>query len=292
MKKARFILVFCFSLALAISCWGMVRHMLTGLSLRFLIRPSLEIGDLTFSEGQVVTFPGEEKVQLSGLFFPASKDRSPAIIICHGNGQTVRDTISTATWLQKHGFAVLCFDYRGFGLSSGKMRSFYDLTTDLKSALNYLTVQPCVDQHRIGVLGLSLGTVPSTRAAAVDPRIKGLILHAPIYSGEKLLANYNPDPMITLSARYLINLDGLNTATAIRRIKCPLLVIQEGHDEITSPKDGLRLFSMATTQKELWLIPKAEHLEARTRFSQEYHDRITEFFQQTLIENESKEKRS
>jgi pimeloyl-ACP methyl ester carboxylesterase len=292
MRKDRLILIFCFSLTIVISCWGMVRHTLTGLSLRFLLRPSLKLGDLSFSGGRVVTFPSEEKIQLSGIFFSPSTHKSPAVIICHGNGQTVQDTITTAAWLHKHGFAVLCFDYRGFGLSSGKMTSFYNLTSDLKAALNYLAIQPCIDNNRVGVLGLSLGTVPSTRVAAIDPRIKGLILHAPIYSAEKLLANYNPDPMITLSARYLINLDGLNTSTSIRRIKCPLLIIQEGRDEITSPKDGLRLFSMAKTDKELWFVPKAGHLEARTQYNEEYHHTIAEFFQRTLVQNESKEKRS
>lgn len=98
-------------------------------------------------------------VELTGtLTSPAAGQRHPVIVLVHGSGaQDRRYMLPFARFLIRHGVAVLGYDKRGVGGSSGDWRtaSFEDLATDVVAAVRYLKTRSDVDTTQIGLLGWS-----------------------------------------------------------------------------------------------------------------------------------------
>lgn len=88
------------------------------------------------------------------------------------------------------GFAVLVFDYRGFGDSTGDA-SYLDPMTqvaDWRAAVSYLETRAEVDPQRIGAFGSGgTGGGNAIYAGALDPRVKAVVSQVPIADGRDWL---------------------------------------------------------------------------------------------------------
>jgi pimeloyl-ACP methyl ester carboxylesterase len=106
--------------------------------------------DVHFSSGEV---------QLSGtVISPRTSTRPPAMILVHASGPASRDQVlPLARFLIRHGIAVLAYDKRGVGKSSGDWNtaSFEDLAADVVAAYEYLKTRKDIDREQIGVFGWS-----------------------------------------------------------------------------------------------------------------------------------------
>jgi uncharacterized protein len=98
-------------------------------------------------------------IQLAGtLFCPASNAKHPAIILVHGSGAENREyMLPWARFLIRRGIAVLGYDKRGVGESTGDWNtaSFDDLAGDVVAAVKYLKTRDDIDSTQIGLLGIS-----------------------------------------------------------------------------------------------------------------------------------------
>jgi pimeloyl-ACP methyl ester carboxylesterase len=98
-------------------------------------------------------------VQLSGtLISPTIGAKHPAIVLVHGSGAQNRESILPfARFLVRHGIAVLGYDKRGVGGSTGdwNVASFDDLAGDVVAAFEYLKTRDDIDGAQIGLLGVS-----------------------------------------------------------------------------------------------------------------------------------------
>jgi pimeloyl-ACP methyl ester carboxylesterase len=98
-------------------------------------------------------------VQLAGtLTTPATHGRHPAIVLVHGSGPENRDYMMPwAHFLVRHGVAILGYDKRGVGESTGDWNTatFDDLAADVVAACAFLKTRSDVDPSKIGVLGIS-----------------------------------------------------------------------------------------------------------------------------------------
>jgi pimeloyl-ACP methyl ester carboxylesterase len=106
--------------------------------------------DVRFSNGDV---------QLAGTLIAANADRKyPALILVHGSGAEDREyVLPFARFLIRHGIAVLGYDERGVGGSTGDWNtaSFEDLAGDVVGAFEYLKTRSDIDATQIGLLGWS-----------------------------------------------------------------------------------------------------------------------------------------
>jgi dipeptidyl aminopeptidase/acylaminoacyl peptidase len=88
------------------------------------------------------------------------------------------------------GFAVLVFDYRGFGESTGDA-SYLDPMTqvaDWRAAVTYLETRAEIDPRRIGAFGSGgTGGGNAIYAGALDRRIKAVVSQVPIADGRDWL---------------------------------------------------------------------------------------------------------
>jgi len=93
------------------------------------------------------------------------------------------------TWhegLTEAGYAVLAFDYRGFGQSKGErgwIRPDWQLE-DALSAVTYLETRPEVDPARMGVYSMGgTGVGVAITAAAADDRLRCVVGQTPVADG-------------------------------------------------------------------------------------------------------------
>ena len=106
--------------------------------------------DVRFSNGDV---------RLAGsLISPTTAGRHPAVILVHGSGAENRAFILPfARFLVRRGMAVLGYDKRGAGESTGdwKGASFDVLAGDVSAAFEFLKTRSDIDPAQIGLLGVS-----------------------------------------------------------------------------------------------------------------------------------------
>ena len=92
--------------------------------------------------------------------------------------------------LTEAGYAVLVFDYRGFGNSEGERGLIFPMrqAEDIRNGITYMQSRPEVDPNRIGLFG-SAGTGGSLPiyVAAIDHRVKCIVSNYGFASGEEWL---------------------------------------------------------------------------------------------------------
>ncbi len=143
--------------------------------------PDIEAkGALGFTEEQV-TF-GNGDVNLAGsLRLPATPGRHPAVVYAHGSGPGTRNQISLLAHFFLHrGIAVLGYDKRGVGRSSGDWRriDFPELASDALVAVSFLRGRPDIDPERVGLYGISQGGWVVSLAASRSSDVAFFISHS------------------------------------------------------------------------------------------------------------------
>jgi pimeloyl-ACP methyl ester carboxylesterase len=129
--------------------------------------------NISFSNGDV---------RLAGVLVePEGKGPFPAVVLVHGSGPQMHDQpafIVHANAFLKEGFAVLAYDKRGSGSSTGELESsdYDDLARDVAAAVTFLRARPAIAATKIGLLGRSEGGWVSSLAASHDPKIAFVIM--------------------------------------------------------------------------------------------------------------------
>ena len=150
-----------------------------------------------------------EGIRLSGdLFVPddlTAGDQRAGIVLCHGyTGVRNLYLPDIARELNRFGYVVLTFDYKGWGDSDGpKTRlSPYGRVIDSQAAITFLGAQPMVDDNRIGIYGTSYGGATVVWTAAVDTRVKAVVSVVGIGHGRRWMRSVRrPDEFVDLLER-------------------------------------------------------------------------------------------
>jgi len=140
---------------------------------------------VTSREVQIVA----DGITLAGTLHRPSRGeaRMPAVVIVHGSGPTTRDmtTFWTNSALRAGGIAVLVYDKRGTGQSTGSYpewnvtttpKMFSDLSSDVEHAIRWLARQPGIDATRLGLIGGSQAGWVMPLAASREPLIRYLFI--------------------------------------------------------------------------------------------------------------------
>lgn len=144
--------------------------------------------------------PGEGIALAGTLTLPKGEGPFPAVLLIAGSGPQDRDEslashrpfLLIADSLTRKGIAVLRYDKRGVGKSTGNLdaATTMDLAADAKAALVFLKSRKEIDSSRIGLLGHSEGAIIAPYLAGHSDGVKWLVLlAAPATTGEKTLLN-------------------------------------------------------------------------------------------------------
>lgn len=154
----------------------------------------------------------------------------PVVVVSSGyQGLKVIHPERFARALTPLGYAVLAFDYRGFGWSEGERGRLVpqDWVEDLRSAVDRVAGTDLVDPARIGLLGWGMGGGVVVAEASDDPRVRAVAALNCISDGWRSTRNMHDDA----SWARLVERIGVDRA---RRAST-------GRSEITSPWDIVRL---------------------------------------------------
>jgi pimeloyl-ACP methyl ester carboxylesterase len=136
-----------------------------------------------------VTIDSAEGVKLAGtLTVPKGEGKFPAVVLISGSGPQVRDAtmmghkmfLVLADHLTRKGIAVLRYDDRGFGKSTGNFAAATsaDFAVDAAAAAAFLRKHSQIDPARVGLLGHSEGGLIAPMIAAKDPSIAFIVMLA------------------------------------------------------------------------------------------------------------------
>jgi alpha-beta hydrolase superfamily lysophospholipase len=107
--------------------------------------------DLAFED---VFFPSSEGVTLHGWFFPVT-DAVGTVLHAHGNAGNISGHFPFVGWLPARGWNVLCFDYRGYGRSTGRITR-PGMVDDVRAAASYVHGRADVASNRVVLFGQSI----------------------------------------------------------------------------------------------------------------------------------------
>ena len=168
------------------------------------------MGQVGSSERRVTFFSGG--VELAGyLTVPAGLGAGgcalPGVVLCHGFLCTMAmDLPEVAARLAAAGFAVLRFDYRGFGESAGEPRGELvplRQSDDTRAAVSFLRAQPECDPGHIALWGTSFGGAVVLHAAAFDERVRAVVANVPVTNGRAWIRAVNDDTQWAELERHL-----------------------------------------------------------------------------------------
>jgi len=159
------------------------------------------VEELTFTNGDV---------KLAGtLTIPEGRGPFPAVVMVTGTGAQNRDEELfgfkifgvIADHLTRHGIAVLRYDDRGVGGSTGNIAASTtaDFASDALSGLALLAGRSEIDKSRLGIFGHSEGADVAAIAASRSPQVAFIVMMAgAAISGEAVLAGQQADGMRVL----------------------------------------------------------------------------------------------
>jgi pimeloyl-ACP methyl ester carboxylesterase len=229
-------------------------------------------------------------------FTPKSKaapdDIRGTIFLLHGYGLDKEAMMPWGLVLAKAGYRIVLVDLRGNGHSTGDNIYFGGIErTDLVQCLDALRQQN-VCQEPVGALGISYGAVLALQWAAIDPRVQSVVAISPYPDPEaavnRYLKTFAPDltaqtgrEAAALVASRLVEFPNLDTETAIRQTKHPVLFVRGENDEVCLKEDLSRFQAAAAPGSELEEVPLANHLLTGMCITQ-LRDPVTDWFDRQL----------
>jgi dienelactone hydrolase len=186
---------------------------------------------------------------------------------------------------------VLLLALRAHDYSEGTQISFGHLEVeDLDAWYKFISVQPNVDPHRIGMLGTSMGGAIAIQYAANHPTIRILVadcafssMDDTIETSVKHFTGLPPFPFASLIGFWIRDLTGLtkeeaDSKKAIAKIAPrAVFLMQGGADTIISADSGQKLYDAAGQPKFLWYDPALGHAKFFDERRDEYEKRVIGF---------------
>jgi uncharacterized protein len=243
---------------------------------------------------QLVTFPSADGLRIAGWYAP-SRNRA-AIVVSHGTNADRSSMLPELRLLAAAGFGVLAFDWPGDGDSGGRGDIHYGPIERhaLTAALTWVAERPEVDPNRIGGLGFSIGGFLMTQVAALDPRLRAIVIEAAPPDYEEYLRRLHGRWSFVSEwpAYWAVRNTGLvpgrmSPREVIGEISPrPILIIGGALDEAVSPAMVNELYAAAREPKSLWLVPGARHGGYWQAAPGDYQRHLLGFFNAGLRGNE------
>ena len=151
---------------------------------------------------EIISFNNQNAI-LSGTFTsPFSKTSFPVVILISGAGPSDRDGSILghkpfwilADYLTRQGIAVLRFDKRGCGKSTGDFHNATteDFASDMLAGIEYLQSRKDIDSNQIGLIGHSEGGIIAPMVALKSDKVVYLVLMAACgVNGEEMMCSWS-----------------------------------------------------------------------------------------------------
>ncbi|HOX55168.1 MAG: alpha/beta fold hydrolase [Candidatus Omnitrophica bacterium] len=242
-----------------------------------------------------VEFKTEDGLKLKGWLI-LNEQASPTIIICHGFGTNRSDVLVLADFIERAGYNIFLFDFRGHGESQGWYTSFgYLEQKDLEAACEFLKQNQAIKSKAFGVLGVSMGGSIAIMTAAKSDDIKAVVADSPyidldtsIIRHARMLLKIPGDffgrlAIFSYRLRFFVDSSKISPLKEIPKISPRAVMIISGAKDKRMPSfDAEKLYLNAGYPKEFFLTLYAGHTESFWQNREEYERRVINFFRKYL----------
>lgn len=149
--------------------------------------------------------------------------------------------------LTARGYAVVAFDYRGFGLSEGERGRLIpqEWAEDLRAAVDRAGADEQLDPRRIGLLGWGMGGGVVVAEAAEDPRVAAVAAVNGISDGTRSTRNMHDDETWQSLLKRIAEDRGHRAAHGRSEITSPWDIVRLDRDDRTDGYVGEELYKAA-----------------------------------------------
>ena len=234
------------------------------------------------ASAETLAFKTKDNINISGWFIPA---KTPSIVL-HSRGATRQDMLEFSLPLWQAGFNLALIDLRGHGRSGSDYFTFgYHEWQDVSGLIDNLERRHITATNDITLIGVSAGGAVATSAASKEPRIKRLVtiasfadLNDAIKQQVPLLPEFWRNRAIKEAEKMAkFDIAEVSPMRAIKKVKCPVLIIHAVKDEYIPFENGKILFAAATSKKEFYPIPEANHANMLRLAKEELKIKIIQF---------------
>lgn len=238
---------------------------------------------------ETVRFPNRAGMSLVGWFLDR-KDTDRTILVCMGNTGNMSYMMFYARMLFVAGFDVLLFDYQGFGASEGTA-SVLSIAGDAEAAWKYLRETRKLAPDRIGVLGISLGSVLALMVSSRDGETPRAVAIEDVFRPSDFLEpirhmakdNFALRAGLMMAERTVV--PAIDPMKNLARIGCPTLLIHGENDWLLPPSGTIACSTAAAGPARVWLVPEVGHApETLVAVDREYEHQLTGFFEDAFSE--------
>lgn len=221
---------------------------------------------------RVIKLTTADGVRISAMHFPAPGARY-TLLFSHGNAEDIGDNLDFFRALNRAGFSVFAYDYRGYGTSEGTPTE-QGAYRDEEAAYRYLVDVLKLPPERIVAHGRSVGSGPAVDLASNHP-VGGLIIESGFTSAFTVVTRWT-----------ILPIDKFNNVRKIAQVRAPVLIIHGTDDEVISHRHALALYARAPEPKKLVSIEGARHNDLLWVAGQRYYDTLKDF-EKTLAAHEA-----
>ncbi len=212
---------------------------------------------------KIIKLTTSNGAKISAKFYP-NPNATHTILFSHGNAEDIGYADSFSGEFVKRGFAVLVYDYRGYGTSEGAP-SEENVYRDIDAAYEYLTAELKIPPEKIIAHGRSLGGAVAVDLAA-RKKVGALVVESSFVSAFRFLTKYRLAPF-----------DKFQNIAKIKNINCPVLFIHGRKDELIPIWHSEKLFAEAREPKFSYWIDEAGHNNVYLVGGKAYLERIRDF---------------
>lgn len=251
--------------------------LLLGLAVLATQLPGIGAGALLFPTRRVNAAPTpaactdrefvSDGLTLKGWHCRTNNGRKGTVVYLHGIADNRGSAIGAIDRLLPLGFDVVAYDARAHGDSGGDRSTygFYE-KRDLQRVLDQLPIDGAI------LIGHSLGAAIALQAAAIEPRIRGVVA-ASTFSDLRTVATERAFYFPTWSlgpafkraehdGQFIV--DEVSPVLAARQISVPVLLIHGENDRDTKRSHSERVFDALRAPKELLIVKGAGHNDVLT----------------------------
>lgn len=182
-----------------------------------------------------------------------SENPRALVVYFHGNGANLSNWAPILSGVARHGYSVFAFDYRGYGLSTGRP-SEGGLYRDVDAVLDETGKR---DHPALIYWGRSLGATMAAYAARKRAP-SGVILESGFPDARSLLRT---SPLMAFLA--LFSTYRFSTTDHLKGLSVPVLVMHGDRDSVVPFEHGRALFDAITApKKQFFVIRGGDHNDA------------------------------
>ena len=191
---------------------------------------------------------------------PLDREARAVVLFCHGNSGNISHTDGMIAPLVEAGFAVLAWDYPGFGLSNGKP-THTGIAEAVGRVFDAMTARGDVQGKKIIVYGFSIGCqIAAHLSRDNSDRVSALILDAGMKSFTDMALLFSPEEAHPMIRQYVTS-----PYSAIEDIRhlggMPKIIAHSPDDKIAPYSHSEEIFEAATEPKIFFEYPDG-HISA------------------------------